>query len=54
MRDRGRDGSDLGFDFVAPLLAESIFQALLIQPLPTAFQVANVLSDGFIHGAILN
>ena len=44
------DGSDLSLNFVAPLLAESIFHALLVQPLATTFQVADMLSDGFVHG----
>jgi hypothetical protein len=37
MRDRRCNGSDFGFDFVAPLLGESVFKTLLIQPLATAF-----------------
>lgn len=54
MRDRRCNGSDFGLDFVAPLLGESVFETLLIQPLATAFQVADVLSDGFIHACDFN
>ena len=53
MRDRGRVRSNFGLNLVASRLAESIFNALLIQPQPAAFQVTNVLPNGFIHEAIL-
>ena len=53
MLHRRCNGSNLGLNFVAPRLADSGFHALLMQPLATAFQVANVLSDSFVHGAIL-
>lgn len=42
--------SDLSFNFVAPLLSQSISHALLMQSLAMALQVAKVLTNGFVHG----
>lgn len=50
MRDRRCEGSDFSLDFLAALLAESIFHALLMQALATTLEVLDVLSDGYLHG----
>jgi hypothetical protein len=49
IRHRRGDGSDLGLDFVAALLAELMVHALVVQTLATGFQLTDMLSDGFIH-----
>lgn len=53
MRDSHCNGSNLSLTLVEPTMAESLFHAFFVQSLATAFEVADMFSNGHVHKEIL-